>query len=294
MLETACDKSCFNNLEDFFKFSRDFLEFIETGLQARIIAQNETNYMFFQYKKDGRFNISRPLNADLFLTADSYSKSIQKFQTLLNNTNLLQKAGPSDRDNLRKCVYTVPQTVGACLDALPAGESNKARKLTGDYFERFIRLIVRRAGFECSSGWTEAPVKEGGKTLFKMKHQHDLMIKKDNVVRIIGSVKTSSKDRLGKIFIDKLLYSQLAGNKASYVAVFLNDVQRKKVKSSRKYKINSTFLSGHFKGYTVKLNPLDGVYYCDVRPDMVSDEFLKKRIKTIDRFFCEDLWFLTG
>ena len=112
-------------------------------------------------------------------------------------------------------------------------------------------------------------------------------------LKVIGSVKTSSKDRIDKIFIDKFLYSKLTGTYVPHIAVFLNDVQRKKTKSKQKYVINSTFLSGHFKGYTIKLNSLDGVYYCDIRPNMVSESFLRKHIKTIDHFFCEDLWKLT-
>jgi hypothetical protein len=53
--------------------------------------------------------------------------------------------------------------------------------------------------------------------------------------------------------------------------------------------INATFLPGHFKGYTVKLNPLDGVYYCDLRPNMQTDPMLRRYIRTIDHFFCTDL-----
>ncbi len=52
----------------------------------------------------------------------------------------------------------------------------------------------------------------------------------------------------------------------------------------------STFLSGHFKAFTVKLNPLDGVYYCDIRPNMQTDRLLNPHIHTIDHFFCTDLW----
>lgn len=37
----------------------------------------------------------------------------------------------------------------------------------------------------------------------------------------------------------------------------------------------SLFLPGHFKAYTIKLNSLDGVYYCDIRPNMMRDTLLK-------------------
>ena len=53
----SINKGNFKNLDDFFNFANEYLEFIETGLQAKIIAQNEINYTFFQYKKDGRYNI---------------------------------------------------------------------------------------------------------------------------------------------------------------------------------------------------------------------------------------------
>ena len=54
--------------------------------------------------------------------------------------------------------------------------------------------------------------------------------------------------------------------------------------------INATFLPGHFKGYTVKLNPLDGVYYCDIRPNMKTEEILKDHIGTFDKLLVEDIW----
>ncbi len=283
------DKSNFQTLEDFFNFSKEYLRFIETGLQAKIVSQNENHYIFFQYKKDGHFNISRPVNSNLFFFANEYFETISKIQTMLKSRSKTKRANSAKRDNLKKCIYTTQQTVGTCLDALPAGESNKARKLAGDYFELFIRLLIKYMGFECSSGWMEIPVKESKTILFKMKYQHDLLIKKHGSLKVIGSVKTSSKDRIDKIFIDKFLYSKLTGTEVPHIAIFLNDVQRKNKKSKNKYSINSTFLSGHFKGYSVKLNPLNGVYYCDIRPNMISDSFLKKHIKTIDYLFCEDL-----
>ena len=54
--------------------------------------------------------------------------------------------------------------------------------------------------------------------------------------------------------------------------------------------MGTTFLTGHFKAYTVGLNPLDGVYYCDLRPIMKIDAFLKEHIKSLDCLLCEDIW----
>ncbi|MDR2849817.1 MAG: hypothetical protein LBW77_04640, partial [Verrucomicrobiota bacterium] len=99
-----------------------------------------------------------------------------------------------------------------------------------------------------------------------------------------------SKDRLDKIFIDKFLYNKLTETTVPHIAIFLNDVQRKKTAKENRYGIGSTFLPGHFKGYTVKLNPLDGVYYCDLRPNMRTDAILKDHIRTFDHLLLDDIW----
>jgi hypothetical protein len=96
------------------------------------------------------------------------------------------------------------------------------------------------------------------------------------------------KDRLDKVFVDKFLYNRLTEKATPHFAIFLNDVQRKGQEG--KYGVSATFLPGHFKGYTVKLNPLDGVYYCDIRPNMVSEDILKDHIKTFDHFLFSDMW----
>ena len=118
--------------------------------------------------------------------------------------------------------------------------------------------------------------------------------KKEDKIQLIGSVKTSSKDRIDKIFIDKFLYNKLTNTNIPHIAIFLNDVQRKNTKKEGKYGISSTFLPGHFKGYAIKLNPLDGVYYCDIRPNMMTEEILKDHIKTFDNLLIEDIWHLLG
>ncbi|MCL2772599.1 MAG: hypothetical protein FWD71_04535 [Oscillospiraceae bacterium] len=132
------------------------------------------------------------------------------------------------------------------------------------------------------------PVIVEGEELFKMSYQHDLIIEQSNEIKAIGSVKTSSKDRIDKIFVDKFLYNKLTGIDTPHFAVFLNDVQRNGKEPN--YGINSTFLTGHFKGYTIKLNPLDGVYYCDLRPVMQTDKIIINYINTLDYLLIEDIW----
>ena len=89
--------------------------------------------------------------------------------------------------------------------------------------------------------------------------------------------------------MDKFLLAKLTGKDVPHVAIFLNDVQRKG-KSPKEYGVSATFLPGHFKGYTVKLNPLDGVYYFDIRPNMKTEAILKDHIRTFDCFLFSELW----
>ncbi len=48
----------------------------------------------------------------------------------------------------------------------------------------------------------------------------------DHHFEVVGSVKTTSKDRLDKIFLDKYLLTRLIGRDIPVVAIFLHDAQR--------------------------------------------------------------------
>lgn len=289
----AVNKDLFHTVENYITFCTRYLEYVETGLQARIISQNENHYQFFQYKEDGSYNITRPINSLLMYDAESFGNSAQQFLQTLEHIKNGELPANELRQNINRTIYTVQQSIGAALDALPAGKSNQARKVNGDLFERFIRLLIVSLKVECVSGTMQVPVKdEDGIELFKSSYQHDLLISKLGELKIIGSVKTSSKDRIDKVFMDKFLYNRLTDTALPHIAIFLNDVQRKKTKKEHEYGISATFLPGHFKAYTIKLNPLDGVYYCDIRPNMISHALLSQHIKTIDHFFYTDLWTL--
>lgn len=285
-------KENFNTIQNYIDFTLQYLDFLSvpTRIQATIVSQNENHYQFIQYKENGTFNITRPLNSNLFLSFEDFDNSRDSFLRLLANIRGTRNNTARLRTLLNKFVYTTQQSIGATLDALPANESNTARKLNGDLFERLIRLILSSIGLTCTSGVVQIPVNIEDEFAFNMSYQHDLIIKDGGELKAIGSVKTSSKDRIDKIFIDKFLYSRLTDTMIPHFAVFLNDVQRKNTRVEGQYGINSTFLPGHFKGYTIKLNPLDGVYYCDIRPNMVTEDILRDHIKTFDHLLFTDIW----
>ncbi len=289
LVSFATNKTNFTSLEQYIDFCKKYLAFTIEGLQATIISQNENNYQFYQYREDGYYNITRPINAHL-MYSEPESDKLDEFIKLLANIRDIPSNDTANRDILKRSIYTIQQSIGAALDGLPAGKSNTARKVNGDLFERLIQLLLHRIGVVCNPGTVQVPVYVDGEFQFNMSYQHDLLLYKEEELKIIGSVKTSSKDRIDKIFMDKFLYSKLTETSLPHIAIFLNDVQRKNAKRENEYAINSTFLSGHFKAFTVKLNPLDGVYYCDIRPNMEREALLKQHIRTIDHFFFSDIW----
>ena len=282
----ACDKKRFIQISDYIDFALGYLEFIKTNLQAVIVSRNENHYQFFQYKKDGTYNVTRPINSNLLYNLEEFEKESTEFLKIMGD--IRGSDSEENRNIVNRTIYTAQQCIGAALDALPAKKSNTARKINGDLFERFIRLVISDIGVNVIEGTISVPVKIDGEIAFKMNYQHDLIVQDGTKTKAIGSVKTSSKDRIDKIFIDKFLYNKLTDTSTPHFAIFLNDVQRKGKEGE--YGINATFLTGHFKGYTVKLNPLDGVYYCDIRPNMVTEKILKDHIKAFDNFVFTDIW----
>ena len=277
-------KSKFVTINHYIEFAKVYLDFIDSELQARIIAKNENNYAFFQYKRDGEYNITRPVNTDLFMAMNDYEKYSNNFIDTLSNIRDIKNDSVS-REQITRFIYSTQQSIGCALDALPSSRTNTARKVNGDLFERFIQLILRKMGLEISTGTTKVPIPSSKES---MTYQNDVEIIVDGDIVAIGSVKTSSKDRIDKIFLDKLMYNRLTQTNTPHFSIFLHDVQR--AGKEPEYKVGQTFLTGHFKAYTIALNPLDGVYYCDLRPIMKTDSLLKGHIKTLDYLLCEDVW----
>ena len=284
LMSWVSEKQRFETIGDYVEFAKYYLEFIGTELQAELVAKNENNYRFFQYRRDGEYNITRPVNSELFFKLAEYENIAPDFEGIL--TNIRDIRDDEDiRRNINNFIYTTQQTIGCALDALPSSKTNTSRKVNGDLFERLMQMIMRQLGFTIDSETLSVPVP---KSTEKMNYQNDIEIKVEGEIVAIGSVKTSSKDRIDKIFLDKLMYNRLTNTDTPHFAIFLHDVQR--AGKEPNYKTGQTFLTGHFKAYTIGLNPLDGVYYCDLRPIMKTDTLLKEHIKSLDYLLCEDVW----
>jgi hypothetical protein len=288
----------------------EFLQFISDEKPKRIISPTRNYYFFYQYGEENGNLFTRPLNRNLFIEDKSkFGNAFDKFVGFLPNlkehqngiTNQPQFTDYLNSKELSKVVYTAQQAIGCIGDSYP--NANKSRKRVGDLFESLIRKTIQELGLVCEDRNILIPLP--GFPDQKMKYQLDLVISRDQVIitgesqliypsEIIGSVKTTSKDRIDKVYLDKYMLSKLLGRDIPVIAIFLHDVQRARDNRTKELTgISSTFKTGHFIGYSIVLNKLDGVYYVDPLPDMKINPLLADQIKDFQTFLVSDLWRLS-
>ncbi|MDI6753549.1 MAG: hypothetical protein QME78_04050 [Thermodesulfobacteriota bacterium] len=306
--ESVQDKSAFGTLDDYLKIGRTFLALVEKMRPTRIVSPSHRNYIFYQYAEDYGHKITRPLNIDLFIESPADLKSVfERFVVFLADLKQYQEAavgrGSSGRylesKEINRVVYTVQQALGCIGDSLD--NPNQSRKRVGQLFETLVKLIIQEVGLECEPRTINIPIP--GYPGYKMSYELDLVFSRNKVIiasetnfihtsEVVGSVKTTSKDRIDKVFLDKYLLTKLLGRDIPVIAIFLHDVKRAR-RGRSIFGINSTFKSNHFLGYTVALNRLDGVYYVDPRPEMKANERLHEQIHDFQQFLVKDLWSLS-
>ena len=303
--ESIRDRSAFEMLSEYSDICCAFLNFVEQTDPTRIISPSHQHYIFYQYSEDYQHKITRPLNSDLFIESlDDFKGSFERFVTFLDNlrssegvaTTRVETAKYLESNEINRVVYTIQQSIGSIGDSFE--NANQSRKRIGQLFETLVTLLVQEVGFECESRTVNIPIP--GNPEYAMSYQLDLVFSRNKAIvtsetshihpaEVVGSVKTTSKDRIDRIFLDKHLMTSLIGRDIPVVAIFLHDVQRAK-RGNSIFGINSTFKSNHFLGYTVALNRLDGVYYVDPRPEMLENQRLREQISDFGTFLARDLW----
>ncbi|MCX6113142.1 MAG: hypothetical protein NTY22_07690 [Proteobacteria bacterium] len=307
--ESVKDKLAYNSMDDYSAICREFLEWIEKTQPTRIISPSHNNYIFYQYDENYGYKITRPINADLFIEIlNNFVPAFERFMVFLDDLKHYQEKileqGTFKRyiqsKEINKVIYTIQQSIGCIGDSFD--NPNQCRKRIGQLFETLIRLIIQILGLECEQRIINIPIKDYPG--YEMSYQLDLVFSRNKAIiasetkilqpsEVVGSVKTTSKDRIDKLFLDKYLLTKLLGRDIHVIAIFLHDVQRA-TRGDSIFGINSTFKSNHFLGYTVALNKLDGVYYVDPRPEMIINERLNKHIQDFQQFLIQDLWILSA
>ena len=108
---------------------------------------------------------------------------------------------------------------------------------------------------------------------------------------IVISLKTTTKDRMPKIFIDKILMERFLGHPVRMIGISQNDVQRKD--TSGETKISYTFVSNLFMVYTKFLAELEGYYYVDI-PKKATEKPFTRHIFPFSNLILKDVWKLLG
>ncbi|MDP2302881.1 MAG: hypothetical protein Q8N03_10715 [Ignavibacteria bacterium] len=238
----------------------------------------------------------RPFRNDLFIrNSDSFNDNFKNFELILNRLRNEERVFNLEEYRLvDSVIYTIQQAMGIGLDLMV--QSNSARKHVGNRFEELIRTLLSCLEISMKKVVLSIPYEtdEGD------KHYHcetDVIISPFENVRsdassinpneIVISLKTTTKDRMPKIFIDKVLMERFVGYPVRVVGISQNDIQRKE--DGDQIKISYTFVSNLFMVYTRFLAQLEGYYYMDLPAKALQRPF-NQYIFPFSKFILQDVW----
>lgn len=277
-------------LLEFSELSDRILNYIPNVLSG---YETKGKYRIYTSNIAGTTKYIRPLNEAMFIFEPvNFQIKFKEFQNIILRIKQREILfSEYDKQVIDQVVYTIQQSIGAGLDLLV--NQNSARKHVGNRFEELIKAIFTEIGISNKRTVLQIPYDtDEGEKIYKC--ENDLIISPYPEVKstsksldeneIVVSVKTTSKDRMGKMFIDKLLLEKFVGHKQSVIGIFLNDVQRKEDNN-----ISYTLVSGLFMVYTKFLTELQGIYYLDPPPNANKKPF-STHMKSFSKLITEDLF----
>lgn len=279
-----------SSLQEFEKITIRVLEYLPNVLSDF----NEKNgYKIHSSLIAGTTKFIRPINQRLFIySPNDFKNKFQLFQNLFDKLKTKNVDwNDTDKETIDSVIYTIQQSIGAGFDLLV--NPNSARKHVGNRFEELIKSIFSEMGIANKKTVLKIPYQtdEGEKTY---KCENDLILSPFDEVKssakhldekeIVVSIKTTSKDRMGKIFIDKILLETFVKHNQKVIGIFLNDVQRKKSDN-----ISYTLVSGLFMVYSNFLTTLEGIYYVDPPPTALKPPF-NNHMKPFSELLTKEIW----
>ena len=277
------------SLDDFYEVTKRVLGHLHDIVSERVTARD---YIILSSVVAGTSKYARPINNNLFIfDSSAFDTEYKKFLSVIGKIKAKKAIIKKEYKTIDSVAYTIQQAMGVGMDFLC--NPNSSRKHVGNRFEELIRLIVTELGVKNDKVVFKIPYpSEQGEKLYSC--ETDIILSPHNSVKsetksiddkeVVVSLKTTSKDRMGKIFLDKLLMQKFAGHSVKVIGIFLNDVQRKETKQ-----INYTFVSGLFMVYTKFLTELEGVYFIDPPPITKKTPY-NQHISPFSKFVTEDIW----
>ena len=280
------------NLSDFYDITVKVLDYLPIVIND---TKTKNYYQISSSTIAGTKKYLRPVNKKLFIeNSAEFKKKVEGFKAILKKIKNRELNFSIDEKTLINSVtYTIQQSIGLGFDLLV--NPNSARKHVGNRFEELIRCIFSEIGVANKRTVLQIPYEtEQGIKIYKC--ENDLILSPFNEVKstakhldkneIVVSAKTSSKDRMGKMFIDKMLLERFVKHEQKVIGIFLNDVQRKSDNN-----ISYTLVSGLFMVYTSFLTQLEGIYYLDPPPNIFKEPF-SKHMGLFSDLLTKDLWTL--
>jgi hypothetical protein len=286
------------SLQEFLALGRDCLSSLLEGIDYMPVTSVRYQHYVLPLLSE-RNTYLRPINQRLFIPdvqqLGSYQRHFQNLVAKLSEARgdltllsqeLRQFAG---EELVSKTSYTTLQAIGCVLDR--SASIQGARKNFGQRFEDFVRVILTELGIANDSFMfrTRIPiinvpyrvpldviVNTGGRVYSNSSNvdQRDT----------IFSVKTSSKDRMKLIFVDRFVLKNVLNlERINYVALYHNDIQR-----SGRSKISSTFVPDSYLVLCHVFGDLP-LYYLDP-PLIAANSTFRGKIKTFDTFILHDVW----
>lgn len=281
------------SLDAFFDITERLIRYFPEVISRKVDIPNSPYTIAFSESASSKI-ITRPFNKNLLISnIEVFYDSKTQFVRLLN-TIKSRSYSPTQRDGItiNSIMYTIAQSIGIGFDLL--ANPNSARKHVGNRFEELVKSLLNELEIQNEKIVLQIPYSSEEGVSSNYRCETDLVISlKDNLIsnnqninedEVILTLKTSSKDRMGKIFLDKILLEKFLKHKIKIIGVILNDVQRKE-----ETKISYTFVPHHFMVYWQYVSPLRGFYYVDV-PQNAKKKTYENIVKDFSQLILHDIW----
>ena len=278
------------NINEFSTITKRVLNHLPDVLSS---YEEKNDYRLYVAQSGSTIKHVRPLNQKLFIADPAnFDLAFKNYsETVLRIRNKQKNFTKNEKHNIDSVLYTIQQSIGVGLDLFV--NPNSARKHVGNRFEELIRAIFTDLSVQNKKLVLQIPYDtDQGEKIYKC--ETDLILSPYEQVKstnksvhkkeVVVSIKTTSKDRMGKIFMDRTLMESFVNHKVKMIGIFLNDVQRKENDN-----ISFTLVSGLFMVYTRFLTELEGVYYLDSPPNVFKPPY-DKHMSPFSELVTKDIW----
>ena len=282
-----------NRIQEFKEITQRVLKYIPDVLDEEA---EFSGYIICSSNIAGTRKSIRPFRNNLFLrNPKTFDNDFKRFESILKQLKTGKRDfKEDDYDLVDGVIYTIQQSMGIGLDLMV--QSNSARKHVSNRFEALIRTLFDELGISLKKVVLKIPYEtDEGEKYYRC--ETDVIISPFKKVRsdsktihpdeIVVSLKTTTKDRMPKIFIDKVLMERFVEHPVKVLGISQNDIQRKEGDSETK--ISYTFVPNLFMVYTRFLAQLEGYYYLDL-PSKAFEKPFNRYIFPFSKLILNDIW----